>query len=68
MSKYDWSDVPKIVNWIATDSDGVVCGYISKPSLFSNIWNCHRNGDFVAHSFTPPFCGDWRNSLEERPK
>ena len=68
MSKYDWTDVPKEVEWIATDADGALCGYSVKPQRFSLGWNTHRNGNFVAHSFIPPFKGDWRDSLEERPK
>ena len=67
MSKYDWSNVPKEAEWIATDSDGSLCGYSVKPQRFSLGWNTHRNGNFVAHSFIPPFKGDWRDSLEERP-
>lgn len=68
MSKYDWSNVPSDVKWIATDSDGVVCGYSSKPSKFSLAWNCRNSGSFIAHSFVPPYSKNWQDSLEERPK
>ena len=68
MNKYDWSNVPKEVNWIATDADDSVCGYSSKPQQFSLGWNTHYSGNFIAHLITKPFNGYWRNSLEERPK
>ena len=68
MSKYDWSNAPKEVQWIATDSDGVVCGYSEEPHCFSLGWNTHFTGNFVAHSFAKPYKGDWRNSLEQRPQ
>lgn len=67
MNKYDWSNVPKEVKWIATDEDGSVCGYSAKPQRFSNTWNTHYTGNFVAHSFTNPFKWNWQDSLEERP-
>ena len=68
MNKYDWTNVPDEVKWIATDEDGVLCGYSSKPQKFSRTWNTHYTGNFVGHSFLPPFKGNWRESLEERPK
>lgn len=67
MNKYDWSNVPKEVKWIATDSDGALCGYSNKPRRFSKTWNTYYCGSFVAHSFLPPFKGNWQDSLEERP-
>ena len=66
-TKYDWSKVPDDVKWIATDADGSVCGYSTKPYRFSQTWNCYSSGNFVAHSFLPAFQGNWKNSLEQRP-
>lgn len=31
MNKYDWSNVPKEVRFIATDKDGVANGFTTKP-------------------------------------
>ena len=31
MSKYDWSNVPKEVKFIATDKDGVANGFTKEP-------------------------------------
>ena len=70
MSKYDWTNVPNEVEWIATDSNGLVFGYDVKP--IQKEW-----GKFIHHSdfiyfphkkWIEPFKGDWRDSLEERPK
>lgn len=66
-TKYDWSNVPKEVNWIAMDCDEWVYGYGKKPE-------CGNDG-FFGLSYTgfllPPcehkFLGNWRESLEERP-
>ena len=62
MSKYDWANVHEKINAIATCEDGSV------------KWFCDpipSNGSWIV-SFTVtggiPFKGDWRESLEERPK
>lgn len=70
MSKYDWSNVPDEVEWIATDSNGLVFGYDVEP--IQKEW-----GKFIHHSdfiyfphknWIKPFKGDWRDSLEKRPE
>lgn len=63
MRKYDWSNVPDNVQWIATDSNGAVFGYVEKP----------YNGGFYWYALNPKYInqqyqGNWRESLEERPK
>lgn len=70
MSKYDWSNVPMDVNWIATDSSGSVFGYDVKPEYKEWGKFIHRT-DFLYFphkKWIEPFKGDWRDSLEERPK
>lgn len=62
MSKYDWSNVPKEINWIATDSDGYAFGYEEKP----------YNGGYYWYALNPKhikqqYHGNWQDSLEERP-
>lgn len=71
MSKYDWDFVPSKVNFIATDEDGTVCGYTGKPKIYgdSNVWLCGKGSDSVrVMDFVLSHQGDWRDSLEERPK
>ena len=63
MSKYDWSNVPKEVNWIATDSDGYAYGYIDKPYNGGQYWYA------LKPIYIKQKCeGNWQDSLEERPK
>ena len=69
MSKYDWTNVHEGVNWIATDSNGVWCEYTHKPELSGYGWSVSNGGHiFEIHQSGSPFNGDWRDSLEERPK
>lgn len=75
-TKYDWSNVPKEVNWIATDSDGVAHGFKAKPKikegLVYDMWACNDNfveyielADNQHRRFGK---SNWQDSLEERPK
>lgn len=70
MSKYDWTDVPKEVNWIATDSNGVVFGYSSMPEEkeFGKFMHTSDFLYFPYNGWMPAYQGSWRESLEERPK
>jgi hypothetical protein len=70
MSKYDWSSVPKEVNWIATDSNGVVFGYSSMPEEkeFGKFMHTSDFLYFPYNGWMPAYQGSWRESLEERPK
>lgn len=70
MTKYDWSGVPSIVKFIATDEDGIVVGYTGKPKIYgdSNMWLCGECGDSVRVMNTVlSHQGNWQDSLEERP-
>ena len=64
MSKYDWSNIPPEVNWIATDSDGDVFGYLEKPEIGVYMWF----GSKSELLDLKPFPTHWKESLEERPK
>ena len=67
MNKYDWSNVPKEVKWIATDEDGVSNGFIDKPTVFDeDMWAIDENYDAIV-LFSGVFQGNWQDSLEERP-
>lgn len=69
MSKYDWSNVPKEVNWIATDSDGWMSMHVLKPEPILNInWIDSSANGYLETTEGSPFYGDWKDSLEERPK
>ena len=69
MNKYDWSNVPEEVQWIATDENGVWCEYTEKPILSRYGWSVSL-GDHIHMIYQngSPFTGNWRESLEERPK
>ena len=69
-TKYDWSNVPKEVNWIATDFDaGYAFGYETKPEMdkVMDLWKDKSIIDYI-NLYIEPFQGNWKNSLEERPK
>ncbi len=70
MTKYDWSNVPKEVNWIATDSNGNVFGYYKKPKLQENGYFMHIGDNFYypEKGWMESYNGNWIDSLEERPK
>ena len=70
--KYDWSKVDKEILSIATDSNGRVLGYdVSEPNMGSN--KDGSRGQFTASYYwhlksQKPYQGDWKDSLEQRPK
>lgn len=72
MSKYDWSNVPSEVKWIATDYDGVVNGFDSKPSIVIHhrMWFENNDGSGWFLQIRPKVISsfDWQDSLEERPE
>lgn len=68
MNKYDWSNVPKEVKWIATDEDSIVWGFDTKPNkVYSNGFSCGDDGKSFMLLGLNPFQGNWKDSLEERP-
>lgn len=72
-TKYDWSNVPKNVKWIATDKDGWAWGWVKRPipkdddewSTETGIGGIHY--EFYIKPENNPFKGNWQDSLEERP-
>ena len=77
--KYDWSKVDKEITSIATDLNGRIKGFEShSPMLFSSEPNMGSNKDGSRGQFTAsyywhlksqkPYQGDWKDSLEQRPK
>ena len=71
MSKYDWSNVPKEVKFIATDKDGVANGFTKEPKPYTGygMW-LTEDYDYVSLSVEYLDVFDktvWEHSLEERP-
>ncbi|WP_228133062.1 DUF3310 domain-containing protein [Alkanindiges illinoisensis] len=71
--KYDWSNVPDVVNWLATDKDGdCAWGFLEEPVIeledgewrpvapYTEIYINGSNGTVAAYK------GDWQESLEQR--
>ena len=73
MSKYDWSNVPKEVKFIATDKDGVANGFTKepKPCTEYEMWLTEDDDDdYVSLGVEYLDVFDktvWEHSLEERP-
>ncbi len=61
-TKYDWSDVPAEVNWIAQDQDGYVYGYSIKPYVGAKQWYALK-----PTLIEQKYDGYWDDSLEQRP-
>ncbi|ATD18441.1 hypothetical protein [Acinetobacter baumannii] len=70
-TKYDWSNVPKEVNWIATDVIGYAFGWTNQPHFHSSGQKRWNDEDCYLHFHIfpelNPYKGDWKDSLEQRP-
>lgn len=66
MSKYDWTNVPSDVKWIATGEDGKAYGFDYKPYV-NKKWISVYQG-FQRALAIQPFVGEIIDSLEERPR
>ena len=70
--KYDWSKVPKGINFIATDKNNRVYGYYNKPIKKDGAWSVGKYDIRLVEQFIKlpnirPYTKDWNKSLEERP-
>ena len=65
-TKYDWSNVPKWVKFIATDSNGNTNGYEERIKPYIILDDMFVGGRYVSLDVNTLF-DDWRESLEERP-
>ena len=65
ITKYDWSNVPSEVNWIATSSMGFSSGFTDKPNRFDEygFWD---NGEPEVRLGYLHYFENWKDSLEER--
>lgn len=69
MTKYDWSTIPKKWKWCATDENKMKTFFTHKPKM--NTKYCEwlvKTGDYHVYMGGGSYQGDWRDSLEERPK
>ena len=67
-TKYDWSNVPSEVKWIATDADGVINGFNTEPKVVAEyeMWIAEEHLYFTIGGGISN-CLNWQDSLEERP-
>ena len=70
--KYNWQVIPEEVGFMATDQDGVACGWLVEPKIMGNAWRnqSHLSAYFYIQArdnYLNHYRGDWRESLEKRP-
>lgn len=71
-NKYNWSLIPSHVNYMATDEDGMACGWLVEPQIQGDAWRhqSHLSAYFninAKDNYLKHFQGNWRESLEQRP-
>lgn len=49
-TKYDWSNVPKEVKWVATDADGVKCCYSKNHTEIKELYG-YAMKNILIHGF-----------------
>ena len=68
--KYNWSNVPENIKWIATNESGVAFGYESEPIsgyLHRGFWYGGGESSFLLWAYENQFnSSNWRYSLEGR--
>lgn len=70
--KYNWEHhkIPTWINWIATNENGQIFGFINKPVLeqCSLGWeSTNENHQPLLLNFLEPPEVEWKNSLEQKP-
>ncbi|WP_343514338.1 hypothetical protein [Acinetobacter baumannii] len=64
-TKYDWSNVPADVNWVAKDHDGRFYGFDHQPKPWA--LGFLRQDGFKRSLYFPTVNISWQDSLEQRP-
>ena len=66
-TKYDWSEVPEDIKWLATDLDGVVNGFYEEPKASEEwvIWIA-PDSRHECIRWSGEICLGWGESLEVR--
>ena len=70
-TKYDWTYVPEEVDFLTTDSNGDVKGFEGTPHKFESLNGTGRWQSHISYWLLKKiegFKGDWKLSLEARPK
>lgn len=67
MTKYDWSNVPSRIKFIATDKNGIKSYFELKPEIFLEGWIDETEDGYFSINQDSEFKGNWQDSLEERP-
>ncbi len=65
-TKYDWSNVPERIKWMAFDKFGDVRGFVEKPRLNGDFWIDEICPYYFESNMVAPDL-DFINSLEPRP-
>ncbi len=66
MNKYDWSQVPQEVKFIATEPGDFEIWFLTKPNAGTGFgW---FGGDEHSTHSPSSYSGDWKESLEQRPE
>lgn len=64
---FDWSGIPEKYKWAAMDDDKEWWVYSKKPKRHPSGLAWYSESGFSADLVAPPYPGDWRNSLQQRP-
>lgn len=64
-TKYDWSNIIKEVNWIATDYSGKAQGYVNKPVVGFDTWITNHTKYWL--NLPGYYQEHWSKTLEKRP-
>lgn len=67
-TKYDWSNVPEEVKWIATDLTGHKSYHLTKPRGVAGDWLDESARGAFDYFDSSEYEGHWQDSLEERPQ
>lgn len=66
--KVDWSLYARWHNYVAMDADGAWHSYLHKPECTRLCFdNDESEYQYIPAEYAPPFSGDWKDSLCERP-
>ncbi|HFG2460125.1 TPA: hypothetical protein ACGGC0_003729 [Acinetobacter baumannii] len=66
-TKYDWSEIPPEVQFMATDFDGWAFGYKSEPERLATEFSGDLFYGVAVLPYNNIYEGDWKDSLEQRP-
>jgi len=68
MTRYNWDAIPNEYKWVAMDAYGYVLAFKNEPELHCWGWGKDNEPRLLCAGGDYILLGDWRDSLEERPK